>query len=206
MTDKLPLIESLSKLFISTPSNSIVPELGLFKALIRLNIVDFPAPLGPTNPTVWLAFIFKFSPFNTSFHFVIEGKSPQSFLKKFPSSNKVVLLNSSLWNQLSFVEQAQGDLEIQQIEGDEKIMNDSSLYPGTDSTVHSTANPNMLTLLEKTCQDTIFQVMNKNSILEKWYHDMNELNRNTNILTTEESFIQDGHLNINVHSISYSDF
>ena len=85
-------------------------------------------------------------------------------------------------------------------------MNNSSLYPGTDSTVHSTANPNMLTLLEKTCQDTIFQVMNKNSILEKWYHDMNELNRNTNILTTEESFIQDGHLNINVHSISYSDF
>ena len=39
MTDKLPLIESLSKLFISTPSNSIVPELGLFKALIRLNII-----------------------------------------------------------------------------------------------------------------------------------------------------------------------
>ena len=68
-------------------------------------------------------------------------------------------------------------------------MNDSSLYPGTDSTVHSTANPNMLTLLEKTCQDTIFQVMNKNSILEKLYHDMNEVNRNTNILTTEESFI-----------------
>lgn len=84
-------------------------------------------------------------------------------------------------------------------------MNDSSLYPGTDSTVQSTANPDMLSLLEKTCQDSIFQVMNKNAILENWYHDMNELNRNTNILTTEESFIQDKHLNINVHSISLSD-
>ena len=60
MTDKFPRIEDLSSSLIFIPSNKISPESILFKALIKLKIVVFPAPDGPTNPTISFAFTFKF--------------------------------------------------------------------------------------------------------------------------------------------------
>ena len=56
----LPLIESLSNSLILIPSIVISPESISYNLQSKLNIVDLPAPLLPTNATVLFASTLKF--------------------------------------------------------------------------------------------------------------------------------------------------
>ena len=56
---------SLSKEVSGIPSNRISPLSGLYKFVIKLNIVDLPLPLFPTKETVSLGCILNDISFST---------------------------------------------------------------------------------------------------------------------------------------------
>lgn len=117
-------------------------------------------------------------PFNPSFHIVIEGKSVNSFIKRYPSSRRLVLVNPSLWKTMNFVE------------------DDLSTWPGTSEDVVCTANPDSIEFLQKHLENTGFRVMTNNRYLEDMYKSINGLNRLTHVVTTETDFISNNQLNI----------
>lgn len=105
---------------------------------------------------------------------VIEGKSIQSFIKKYPSSTRIILTNPTLWKSLSFVE------------------DDGSTWPGNRENTQCTANPLFTSLLKDVCKDSSFHVMDNNRFLEDLYTSLNEMDRFTHVLYTEDSFVKDG--------------
>ena len=54
------VLKYIGYLETSSPSILILPCLGVMSPVIKLNIVDFPTPLGPSIPKISCSFIFKF--------------------------------------------------------------------------------------------------------------------------------------------------
>lgn len=108
---------------------------------------------------------------------VIEGKSVQSFIKKYPTSTRMILVNPELWKSLSFVE------------------DDGSTWPGTNRSTQCVANPTITSLFCDVCEGTDFHVMDQNQQLEDVYASIPESNRCTHVLYTEQMFTENQTLN-----------